>query len=134
MGLKPLSITVIDQFPVAFFIEFFEKNSVHTVSATLEDCDKFQISLWFPEQHHSTEMTPLKVTNDLLMAADDVMFRVLVLLDLSAAFVGANDHMSSFAPVRCAPGVGSGTSFIVFLNASPGAQNTKTWCFVPFLY
>lgn len=32
-------------------------------------------------------MAPLKVTNDLLMAADDVMFRVLVLLDLSAAKV-----------------------------------------------
>lgn len=31
-------------------------------------------------------MAPLKVSNDLLMAADDVMFRVSVLLDLSAAF------------------------------------------------
>ena len=71
-------------------LPFLAKTLEKVVSSQLQDHvktysphDKFQ-SAYRPA--HSTETAMLRITNDLLLAADDGQVGCLVLLDLSAAF------------------------------------------------
>ena len=72
-------------------LQFTFKLTEKAVAVQLQE--HMRVNGMFPEfqsayrQHHSTDTALLKVKNDLLMAMDKGQFTLLVLLDLSSAFV-----------------------------------------------
>ena len=78
-NLRPIS-------KLPFLSKILEKEVASQVHAHLSNnnlYEQFQSSF---HPRHSTETALLKITNDLLMAADSVLLSILILLDLSAAF------------------------------------------------
>ena len=84
---------------------------------------------------HSTETALVKITNDLLLAADSGLFTILILLDLSAAF----DTISHPLLLDRLAGIGiTGAALSWFTSYLTGRQqfvqlsNHKSGCSVPY--
>ena len=71
---------------IAFMSKVIQKTVALQVLAYLNDNQLLPSFQSAYRQHHSTETALLKVTNDILMTIDSRRDRILILLDLSAAF------------------------------------------------
>lgn len=87
-----------------FISKVLEKVVVKQLYRHLQDNSLFEKFQSGYRAHHSTETALLKVTNDLLLAADSGQVSILVLLDLSAAF-DTIDHNILLRRLECEIGI-----------------------------
>ena len=85
---------------LTFMSKILEKLIAEQLRCHLQDNNMFEIFQSGFRAHHSTETALVKVTNDLLLAADNGQVSVLVLLDLSAAF-DTIDHSILLRRLEC---------------------------------
>ena len=87
-----------------FVSKILERVVVKQLCCHLQDNSLFEVFQSGFRPYHSTETALVKVTNDLLLAADNGLVSVLVLLDLSAAF-DTIDHNILLQRLECDVGI-----------------------------
>lgn len=136
--LQPKNYRPISKLP--FLSKILEKIVAEQLLAFLDDndiFDKFQSGF---RKNHSTETALLKVSNDILLAADAGECTVLVLLDLSAAFDSVDHNILinrlqnlvglSGAVLKWFSSYLTGRSFSVYVNHVM-SDTTEMSCGVP---
>lgn len=115
-----------------FVSKVLERVVVKQLLHHLQNNDLFETFQSGFRVHHSTETALLKVSNDLLLAADKGLASVLVLLDLSAAF-DTIDHSILLQRLECEIGVtGSAlswfNSYLLGRSQCVSVNNTTSRC------